>query len=187
MRYLKLVGRFLIGFVVFMVLYCAIIWTILQYGTSAVKTASTKGLSAYQRGDYATAAKHYRRAVEIGDSCEWMLAASLIRSGRPQDVKDVYAGPAYPWARGYSVMGVAELEMGHPREALPLLVKAASEEPQTPMYHINLAIALERTGKIDTARQERAKAVKFGGTAYADIKVPLACALEQPGRQGATP
>lgn len=160
------------------VLSVILLWWLYQYGPEASHYAGQIGMRAFKRHEYGTAERYFRKA---GRNYQAWHAASLIKCRRPQDVKALYAEPLdYKSPEDDAVLGVAELELGRLDIALPWLEKAVTRAQKVPMHHLNLAIALERLGKLDSARQERAKAVNLGGTAYKHRYCPITCRLEMP-------
>ena len=176
MRYFRIMRWCLWGCLTILVLLIGFNWWFVEYGPKASYYAGQRGEVAFKRHDYAIAERYYRKA---GYRYRSWHAASLIRCGRPQDVKALYAEPFdHLTPEDDAVRGVAELELGRPDVALPMLEKAVSRQPNLPMHHLNLSIALERLGKQDAARQERAKAVNLGGPKYRQWYCPIATRLE---------
>ena len=147
-----------------------------------------RGARAYERGDYRTAEKLYRRVAQ-GDTnpnyiywptvqSKW--GAALIRCGRPSEVSKAVNTPRGRNAKpeDLNVLGVAALALGSNESAVGWFRKASLLQPQMPVYHHNWSIALERIGDSAGARRERVFAVRKGGPRYRSLKEPVACEMD---------
>jgi predicted O-linked N-acetylglucosamine transferase (SPINDLY family) len=57
------------------------------------------------------------------------------------------------------LLGVTELQLGHFAEAVDLISRAIAAQPNTGVYHVNLAAALRAVGRIDDAIEHAERAI----------------------------
>ena len=70
---------------------------------------------------------------------------------------------------GVSNIGVYYAESGRVKDAVPWFEKAIAADPKTPTFHMNLADAYEKLGRMDAADVEALKAAEYGGEDANDI------------------
>jgi tetratricopeptide (TPR) repeat protein len=120
------------------------------------------GVRAEARRDYATARRHYQKALESG-----MRTASLynglgwveIESGEGDPAKAVeYAATALAMRPGdadiLDTYGWALAHAGRPVEALPHLLESQRLKPRMYCIHYHLGQTYRRLGRLDDARRE---------------------------------
>lgn len=108
-------------------------------------TPDQQGRQAYQKGDYPTAADHFRDPMWKG--------TALYRAARYQDALDAFASVGTP--ESWYNQGNALLHLGKLEEAVAAYTKALEQRTDWPDATANLAIAQQLLKQQEDAEQEQ--------------------------------
>jgi putative PEP-CTERM system TPR-repeat lipoprotein len=123
--------------------------------------------SALARNDFATAARYYRKLLELQPDNPALLNNLAWTSGQIKDPRAIeYAEKANKLAPNepdvLDTLGTLLVEKGDKARGIELLRKASQLAPTSPSKRLNLAKALISTGQKDAAKKELEALAKLG-------------------------
>jgi len=125
------------------------------------------GAEAFRRGDFASAARHFREATVVG------LGNNRIDRGQGSALL----------AEAHHALGAALEKLGNPGEAETHYLEALQLKPDFVAVHYNLALLQDLSGRFEEAIAHYEQALKIEPR-YRDARFRLASDLEQIGHCG---
>ena len=118
-----------------------------------------EAIKALRQGDFATAIRRYRKALEKnGDDHEMHhdLGIALLESGAAAEAVPCFerANAIREHAQHWNNLGRAHLAAGNPQAATAAFGKARAMDPRDPMPWYNQAVCMRQQGQHDAALNE---------------------------------
>lgn len=137
---------------------------------------------ALREGDFATAVRRYRKALEKNEGDYEMhhdLGIALLESGSPAEAVPCFerANAIRDLAIHWNNLGRAHLAAGNPDAAMAAFRTAREKDPQDPKPWYNMTVCLREQGQGDAAHEEL-KAMLAAHPGHAGAHNDLGCYYE---------